>query len=69
MLYKIWGHDGGDYEECRLLRYENAVRTSQETYHISATEFNRLMLYMIRDFHRGNYKECRLLRYYAVCIL
>jgi hypothetical protein len=31
MLYKIWGFHGGDYEACRLLRYKNPVRTSQET--------------------------------------
>jgi hypothetical protein len=27
----MWGFHGGDYEECRLLGYENPVRTSQET--------------------------------------
>jgi hypothetical protein len=26
-----------DYEECRLLGYENLVRTSQETHYVSAT--------------------------------
>jgi hypothetical protein len=31
MLCKIWGFDGGDYEECRLLGYKTPVRTSQET--------------------------------------
>jgi hypothetical protein len=30
MLYKILGFHGGDYEECRILRYINPVRTSQE---------------------------------------
>jgi hypothetical protein len=35
---------GGDYEECRLLRYKNPVRTSQETHYVSATEPSRLML-------------------------
>jgi hypothetical protein len=34
----------GDYEECRLLGYENPLRTSQETHYISATESSRLML-------------------------
>jgi hypothetical protein len=28
---------GGDYEERRLLEYENPVRTSQKTYHVSAS--------------------------------
>jgi hypothetical protein len=32
MVCKILGFHGGDYEECRLLRYETLVRTSQETY-------------------------------------
>jgi hypothetical protein len=27
------GSHGGDYQECRLLGYENPVRTSQETLH------------------------------------
>jgi hypothetical protein len=31
-------------EECRLLRYKNTVRTSQETHYFSATETNQLML-------------------------
>jgi hypothetical protein len=30
MLCTIWGFHGGDYEECRLLGYENSVCTSQE---------------------------------------
>jgi hypothetical protein len=38
MLYKIWGYKGGDYEEYRLLRYKNPVRTSEETHYVSATE-------------------------------
>jgi hypothetical protein len=37
-------YHGGDYEECRLLGYENPVRTSQETHYVSAMESNRLML-------------------------
>jgi hypothetical protein len=32
------GFHGGDYEECRLLRYKTPVLTSQETHHVSATE-------------------------------
>jgi hypothetical protein len=31
-------------EECRLLGYENHVRTSQETHYVSATETSPLML-------------------------
>jgi hypothetical protein len=34
----------GDYEEWRLLRYKNPVRTSQETHYVSATELSQLML-------------------------
>jgi hypothetical protein len=33
-----------DYEECRLLGYENPVRTSQVTHYVSTTESSRLML-------------------------
>jgi hypothetical protein len=29
---------GGDYEECRLLRYENPVSTSQEALYVSAAD-------------------------------
>jgi hypothetical protein len=61
MLCKIWGFHGGDYEECRLLRYRNQVRTSQETHYFSATEPSRLMLCKIWGFHGGDYEECRLL--------
>jgi hypothetical protein len=35
---------GGDYEECRLLGYTNAVLISQETHYVSATESSRLVL-------------------------
>jgi hypothetical protein len=63
MLCKIWDFHGGDYEECRLLGYKNSVRTSQETYYVSATESNRLMLCKIWDFHGGDYEECHLLGY------
>jgi hypothetical protein len=35
---------GGDYKECRLLGYENPVRTPQETYYFSGTVLSRLML-------------------------
>jgi hypothetical protein len=62
-LCKIWGFRGGDYEECRLLRYRNPVHTSQETHYLSATESNRLVLCKIWGFHGGDYEECRLLGY------
>jgi hypothetical protein len=38
------GFDSDDYEECRLLGYNNPVRTSQGTHYVSATELSRLML-------------------------
>jgi hypothetical protein len=60
---KIWSIHGSDYEECRLLRYKNLVRTSQETYYVSATESSQLMLCKIWGFHSGDYEECRLLGY------
>jgi hypothetical protein len=60
---KSWGFHGGDYEECRLLRYKNPVCTSQETHYVSATESSRLMLCKIWGFHGGDYEECRLLGY------
>jgi hypothetical protein len=44
MLFKIWGFHGSDYEEYRLLGYNNPVHTSQVTHYISVTESNRLML-------------------------
>jgi hypothetical protein len=43
-LYNIWGSHGCDYEECRLLRYRNQLRTSQETHYVSATEPSRVIL-------------------------
>jgi hypothetical protein len=43
-LCKISGFHGGDYDECRLLLYKIPVRTSQETYYVSATEPSRLRL-------------------------
>jgi hypothetical protein len=62
MLCKIFGFHGGDHEECRLLGYKNAVRTSQET-HYFATEPSRLMLCEIFGFHGGDHEECRLMGY------
>jgi hypothetical protein len=32
------------FEECRVLGYKNAVRTSQETHYVSVTESSQLML-------------------------
>jgi hypothetical protein len=69
MLCKIWGYYGGDYEECRLLKYKNPVRTAQETYYVSSTERSRLMLCNIWGFHGGDYEEFRLLGCGAVWIL
>jgi hypothetical protein len=43
-MSKIWGSHGGDYGESRLLGYENPVRTSQKTHHVSTTESSQLML-------------------------
>jgi hypothetical protein len=44
MLCKIGDFHSGDYDEYRLLRYKNPVRTSQEPQYISVTEPSRLML-------------------------
>jgi hypothetical protein len=54
----------GAYEECRLLRYKNPVRTSQETHYVSVTESNRLMLCKIWGFHGSDYEECRFVGCY-----
>jgi hypothetical protein len=67
-MCKICGFHGGDYEECRLLGYNNPVHTSQETHYfsitdVSSTESSQLMLYKIYGFRSGDYKECRLLGY------
>jgi hypothetical protein len=35
------------YEECRLLGYRTPIRTSQETYYVSATQPSRSMLHKI----------------------
>jgi hypothetical protein len=51
------------YEECRLLGYENTVRTSQETHYASTTESSQLMLCKIWGTHSSDYEECRLLGY------
>jgi hypothetical protein len=63
MLCKIWDFHGSDYEECRLLGYKTAVRTSQETHYFSATESSELMLGKIWGFHCSDYEEWRLLGY------
>jgi hypothetical protein len=66
---KIWGFQGGDYEECRRLGYKIPVRASQEAHYVSAPEASRLMLCKIWDFHGGDYEECRLLGCYVVWLL
>jgi hypothetical protein len=66
---QIWGFHGGDYEECRLLGYQNPVRTSQETHYVSATDPSQLMLCKIWGFYSAACEECRLLRRYAVWLL
>jgi hypothetical protein len=63
MLCNIWGFQGGDYEECRLLKYKNPVRTSEETHYVSATESKGLILCKIWGFYGGDYEEYRLLEY------
>jgi hypothetical protein len=63
---KIWGFQGGDYEECRLLGYKNSVRTSQETHYVSTREPSQLMLFKVWGFHGGDYEDSSLLRCYAV---
>jgi hypothetical protein len=60
---KIWRYHGGHYEECRLLGYKNPVRTSQETYYVSATGPSQLMLCNMWGVHGGDYEESRLLGY------
>jgi hypothetical protein len=62
MLCKIWVNHGDDKKECRLMGYENQVRTSWET-HFFTTEPSPLMLYKIWSFTAGNYEERRLLGY------
>jgi hypothetical protein len=63
MLCKILGLQGGDYEERRLLRYKNAIRTWQQTHYVSTTQSSQLMLYKIWGFHGGDYEEWRILGY------
>jgi hypothetical protein len=53
---KIRGFHGGDYEKCYLLGYRNPVRTSQETYYLSAAEYNQLILSRILGFHGDDYE-------------
>jgi hypothetical protein len=69
MICKTLGFYGGDFEECRLLEYNNPGRTSQETQCVSATEPSLLMLCKTSDFHGGDYEECRLLGCYAMWLL
>jgi hypothetical protein len=60
ILFKIWWLHCNDYEECRLLEYQNTVRTSQETHYVSATQPSWLMLCKIWGFRCGDYEEFRL---------
>jgi hypothetical protein len=66
---KIWGFHGDDYEECRLLGYENPVRTSQEIHYVSTTEPSQLILCKIWGFHGSGYEEWRLLGCYAMWLV
>jgi hypothetical protein len=45
-----------NHEECRLLGYEIAVCTSQETHYVSVTEASRLKLCKIWGFPGGDYE-------------
>jgi hypothetical protein len=62
-LDNTWGLHGSDYEECRLLGYNNTVLTSQETLQLSTTQPSQLMMCHIWGFNGGDYEECRLLGY------
>jgi hypothetical protein len=59
----IWRCSTGKEEECRLLGYNNQVRTSQQTHYISATEPNQLMLCKTWGSHSCDNEEYSLLRY------
>jgi hypothetical protein len=59
-LNKVWGFHGGDYEECRLMRYKNSVRTSKETHNVSVAKLSLLMLCKILGFHGSDYDDYRL---------
>jgi hypothetical protein len=62
-ICKIWGLQGGDYEECRRLGYKKSVLTSYETHYFSTTDPRLLMLRKIWGLHGGYYEDCRLLGY------
>jgi hypothetical protein len=47
----------------------NPVRTSQETYYVSATELSLLMICNICGFYGSNYEECCLMGFYALWLL
>jgi hypothetical protein len=54
---KVWGRDGSDYDECRLLGYNNPFCTSQEIHYFFATEHNRLMLLKYQVFTAVTVKD------------
>jgi hypothetical protein len=67
--FNIWGFYGGDYEGWLLLRYQNPVRTTQQTHYVSTTGPSRLFLCRIWGFHGGNYEECHLLERGTVWVI
>jgi hypothetical protein len=52
-----------DSSLCETLSlYKNSIRTSQETYYVSAASTNRLTLFTVRTYESHNYnlwEECR----------
>jgi hypothetical protein len=56
MLCTIWGFYGSDYEDVVFWDI-NSVRTSQETYNLSATESSQLILCKIWCVHGDDYEE------------
>jgi hypothetical protein len=62
ILCKIWGFQGGDYEECRLLGYKHSSYLTGNTLRF-ATQHSRLILCKIWGSHGNDYEECRLLGY------
>jgi hypothetical protein len=66
---KIWGFQGDNNEESRLLGYKIPARTSQELHYVSATESSQLKLCKIWGFHGKDYEEGSLLGCYAVRLL
>jgi hypothetical protein len=54
---KIWGFQGCDCGDCRLLRYRNPIRTSHEAHYVSAAEPNRLRLCKIWGSHGSDWRN------------